>query len=126
MDKSFAIAIALMLACVAGCGDRSAADDPAAAAPQAAEDAKSTPTPSDDDEHVARRFGCQAETEVALLDDGSARVSLPAGERHSLARIADSDPPVYTGDSLYFTIGPDAAYLSQQDGMRELACTEGS
>ena len=79
-----------------------------------------------DDEHVVRRFDCQADTGVALLDDGSARVSLPGGERHSLARVANSDPSVYTGDSLYFTITPDAAYLSQQDGLRELACAEGS
>ncbi len=120
MHKLPAAVTTLLLACLAGCGDRATPDaDPVA--PQATEPAASPPPM--DDEHVVRRFDCQADTGVVLLDDGSARVSLPGGERHPLARVAGSEPAVYTGDSLYFSIGQDAAHLSQQDGMRELACT---
>jgi len=115
MRKPSAIAAAFLLSCVAGCGERPATADTtgstAASAPAA---------PADPD---AIRYDCQADTSVAVLADGTARVTLPGGERHELARVAGSDPEVYTGDSLYFTVGADAAYLSQQDGTRELACT---
>src|SRR3546814_305783 len=91
---------------------------PAAAEAPAAKTA--TPAPVDPD---ARRFDCQADTAVVVLD-GTARVTLPGGELHALQKVAESDPEVYVGDSLYFTLGADAAHLSQQDGMRELACSE--
>ena len=123
MHKLPAIALALLLACAAGCGDRPAPDDTGATAPRPADGA--APPATDGDEGVARRFDCQPDTRVVLFDDGSARATLPGGERHPLAPVAGSDPPVYTGNSLYFTITADGAYLSQQDGARELACSEG-
>lgn len=125
MGKLSIISTAIVVACVAGCGDRPATTADTATAPPAATatpPAKTaTPVPVDPD---ARRFDCQADTAVVVLND-TARVSLPGGERYTLQKIADSDPEVYIGDSLYFTLGADAAHLSQQDGMRELACTEG-
>ena len=130
-----ALAMAILLACIAGCGDRT---------PPSPTTDTSTDSPADaarpaDDEGVVRRFDCQADTTVAVLDSGDARVSLPGGQRHVLSPVAGSDPQVYTGDTLYFTIdagpadtaapgessaGAGTAHLSQQDGARELACTE--
>src|SRR5690606_32333800 len=114
MRKLTAIAAAFLLSCIAGCGERPATDTTGST------EAPAPPAPVDPD---ALRYDCQADTSVAVLADGTARVTLPGGERHELARVADSDPEVYTGDSLYFTVGADAAHLSQQDGTRELACT---
>lgn len=125
MGKLSIITAAIIVSCAAGCGDQPAATADSAAPPAATEPAPAqatTPAPLDPD---ARRFDCQADTAVVVLD-GTARVTLPGGERHTLQKIADSDPEVYIGDSLYFTLGADAAHLSQQDGMRELACSEGS
>ena len=115
-------ATVLLCAAAAGCGDR-----PAATAAQTPEPGTTAPPPAEGpgtDEHVTRRFSCQAGTGVELLDDGTVRVSLPGGERHALTRVAGSEPQVYTGDSLYFTVQEGAAHLSQQDGTRELACTD--
>lgn len=125
MGKLSIITAAIIVSCVAGCGDQPATTADSAAPPAATEPAPAqatTPAPLDPN---ARRFDCQADTAVVVLD-GTARVTLPGGERHTLQKIADSDPEVYIGDSLYFTLGADAAHLSQQDGMRELACSEGS
>lgn len=118
MGKLSAITPALLLACLAGCGDRSAMPTDAGAG------VETTPPASGEEDNLTARYGCQAETTVVVLDDGTARVSLPGGERHTLERVADSNPQVYAGDSLYFTVGADAAHLSQQDGARELACTK--
>ena len=123
MGKLSIITAAIIASCAAGCGDHAASTvdtttPPAAAEASAAKTA--TPTPVDPD---ARRFDCQADTAIVVLH-GTARVTLPGGESHALQRVADSDPEVYIGDSLYFTLGADAAHLSQQDGMRELACSE--
>ena len=119
---SIFVAIAIT-SCVAGCGDRPAATANTDVPPAAADTTPAktaTPAPVDPD---ARRFDCQAGTDVVVLD-GTARVTLPGGESYALQKVADSDPEVYIGDSLYFTLGADAAHLSQQDGMRELACSE--
>jgi guanyl-specific ribonuclease Sa len=125
MGKLSAITPVLLLACLAGCGDRSAVTTDTgtdtAAAPAKAEAA---PAAAGEDDNATARYACQADTAVVVLDDGTARVSLPGGERHTLERVADSDPQVYAGDSLYFTIQADSAHLSQQDGARELACTK--
>ncbi|MFC3716880.1 hypothetical protein ACFONC_12030 [Luteimonas soli] len=123
MGKLSIITVAVIASCVAGCGDRPAATADTAAAPAATETTPAkavAPAPVDPD---ARRFDCQADTAVVVLD-GTARATLPGGESYALEKIADSDPEVYVGDSLYFTLGADAAHLSQQDGMRELACSE--
>src|SRR3546814_1468302 len=114
MGKLSIITAAVIASCVAGCGDRAATTADTTTPPAAAETA--TPAPVDPD---ARRFDCQADTAVVVLD-GTARVTLPGGELHALQKVAESDPEVYVGDSLYFTLGADAAHLSQQDGMREL------
>ena len=126
-----------LLACLAGCGGpkppepASPAPGTPGSAPRAAAAAPAAPAATAPDGDVVHRFDCQAGTTVALLENGDARVSLPGGERYVLSPVAGSEPRVYTGDSLYFTIaaartdaGTRTAYLSQQDGMRELACNE--
>jgi len=122
-----ALTATALLACMAGCGERAAP----AADSSAPTSSATGPAVAESDEGVAHRFDCQAGTTVAVLDNGDARVSLPGGEHHLLSQVAGSEPQVYTGDTLYFTIAPasnDAgartAHLSQQDGMRELACSE--
>lgn len=110
-----AIAAAFLLSLTAGCGERPATADTTGST--------AIPAPAAPVDPGALGYDCQAETSVAVLVDGTARVTLPGGERHELARVAGSDPAVYAGDSLYFTVGADAAYLSQQDGTRELACS---
>lgn len=136
------IALSLLFACTAGCDnpDTPAAGEPATSAP-VPKATSATATPPIPDADVARRFDCQAHTTVVVLQDGSAQVTLPGGDRHALAAIAGSDPQAYSGETLNFTIYPDAthptdagagsgarpgrmgvAYLAQQDGARELAC----
>src|SRR3546814_9285654 len=115
MGKLSIITAAVIASCVAGCGDRAATTADTTTPPAAAETA--TPAPVDPD---ARRFDCQADTAVVVLD-GTARVTLPGGELHALPKVADSDPEVYVGDALYFTLGADAAHLSPQEGMSQLA-----
>lgn len=129
MGKLSAITPVLLLACLAGCGDRSAVTtdtgtDTAAAPAKAEAATEAAPAAAGEDDNVTARYACQADTGVVVLDNRSARVSLPGGERHTLEHVADSDPQVYAGDSLYFTIQADSAHLSQQDGTRELACTK--
>src|SRR5690606_15542446 len=114
MGKLSIISTAIVVACVAGCGDRPTTTTDTATAPPAPPPPKPAPPVPVDPE--PRRFDCQADTAVVVLND-TARVSLPGGERYTLQKIADSDPEVYIGDSLYFTLGADAAHLSQQDGM---------
>ena len=118
MGKLSVITPVLLLACLAGCGDRSAIPADAGAG------VETTPPASGEEDNVTARYDCQADTAVVIFEDGTARVSLPGGERHTLEQVADSNPQVYAGDSLYFTVGADAAHLSQQDGARELACTK--
>lgn len=82
--------------------------------------APSTSTTSDAD--VSMRYSCQADTRVAITNDGRARVSLPDGRIVDLDRVVGSTPAVFTGSSLYLTIGDHDAFLSQDDGSNELAC----
>src|SRR3546814_6871734 len=107
-SKLSIIAAVAIASCAAGCGDRPAATANTDAPPAAAQTTPAktaTPAPVDPD---ARRFDCQADTGVVVLD-GTARVTLPDGERYTLQKVADSDPQVYVGDSLYFTLGVEAA-----------------
>jgi len=129
--RSISISMATaLLTCLAGCGERATPESAVPATDTATPAPRATgPTAAESDEGVVHRFDCQADTTVAVLDNGDARVSLPGGERHVLSPVAGSEPQVYTGDSLYFTIGTSVddagartAHLSQQDGMRELAC----
>jgi len=71
---------------------------------------------------VSMRYACDADTVVAMLADGTARISLPDGQTVDASRIAGSAPPVFTGQSLYFTIDEGGARLSQENQARELAC----
>ena len=114
--------ILLVSSCIAGCDTRQ--DDAAtnAVAPAAAEDPSSAQATANPDADVTARYTCEAGTNVAMLRDGHARVSLPDGSSVDLARIAGSQPAVFTGSSLYFTIGDRGAHLSQQDETNELAC----
>jgi len=131
------LATALLAACIAGCGHQATpAPTPTSGPDAAATDAApaDATASTDDDEGVQHRFDCQAGTRVAVLANGDARVSLPGGQQHFLSPVAGSDPQVYTGDTLYFTVqavpadagtaGARIAHLSQQDGARELACSE--
>ncbi|HVI58213.1 MAG TPA: hypothetical protein VM619_04990 [Luteimonas sp.] len=110
-----AIVLALALSTLAGCqreGPGSPAGDDARPAAQVAA--------TDDD--ATARYACDAGATVVVLRDGNARAALPGGERYDLSRVAGSEPAVYAGSSLYFTLGTGSAHLSQQDGSRELAC----
>ena len=105
---------------LAGCAaERSPAPDPSDAAPVPAP--TPAPTPAPDDSQVTMRYACDAEVKVDILRDGIARVALPDGRVVKLSRIADSAPPVFTGEALYFSIGDEGASLSQDEGT-ELAC----
>lgn len=119
--SSTTLAAALLFGCLAACGDHGAAMPELPAGAQAA--SGQAPENAIRDGDAVARYACQGDTEVVLLDKGVARVSLPGGERHTLERVANSDPKVYAGDSLYLTLGTGTAHLSQQDGTRELACT---
>ncbi len=111
-----AVLVVAAASCLAAChGDTAPATSagaPASAQPAAQESAD-----------ASARYDCQAGTAVLVLGDGNARAELPGGERYDLSRVAGSDPAVYAGNSLYFTVGAGSAHLSQQDGSRELACT---
>lgn len=74
---------------------------------------------------VAMRYACEPDTEVVVYDDGRARVALPDGQEVDLSRVTGSSPPVYTGGTLFFTVGDAAAHLSQGDRTNELACSPG-
>ncbi|HLT43041.1 MAG TPA: MliC family protein [Luteimonas sp.] len=76
-----------------------------------------------DEEGVTMRYACDADTRVTVFDDGTARVDLPRGQTVKVSRIAGSTPPVFTGDSIYFTVGENDARLSQDDAAGELACS---
>ena len=112
-----AAVLVLALSIAAGC-QREQAGPSSNAASRPAGQAATT----DDDADATARYACDAGASVVVLRDGTARAALPSGERYDLARVAGSEPAVYAGSSLYFTLGADAAHLSQQDGSRELAC----
>lgn len=108
---------------LAGCGN---ADNAPATAEQApagktaapATNPASSPAPAD----VATRYACDPDTVVDVLEGGqAARATLPDGTRVDLGKVEGSDPPVYRGLNLFFTIGDGQAHLSQESG-RELAC----
>lgn len=114
-----AIPLILVVACLASCDAR---HGEARSGTAASDNAPPSHRAKDQGIDVAMHYTCEAGTSVALLRDGSARVSLPDGSRVDLERIVGSKPTVFTGSSLYFTTGDHGAYLSQQDGSNELAC----
>ena len=118
---SAAVAACLMAACsgpaeppAAATGD--AAPTEGGAATDAGEDA------AQDNAGVTMRYRCDAGTEVTVLADGTAQVALPDGQQVVVSRIAGSAPPVFSGGSIYFTVGEDGARLSQDDAANELTC----
>lgn len=84
--------------------------------------AAQAPEAEAEDAGVTMRYACDAGTGVTVYEDGTARVSLPQGRSVRVSRIAGSAPPVFTGQSLYFTIGEQGARLSQDGQASELAC----
>lgn len=74
---------------------------------------------------TAARYACDAGAVLARKDDGSFRAEVPGNPPIRLTRIAGSDPPVYTGASLYLRIGAGDAVLSQSDRANELRCIAG-
>lgn len=74
---------------------------------------------------AAARYACDAGTTLTRNDDGSFRAEIPGNPPVRLTRITGSEPPVYTGASLYLRIADGDAMLSQGDGANELHCTAG-
>jgi hypothetical protein len=121
IPRSMVLALAAAC-CLAACQREDAGPTPSPAPAASAPPATATVSAEDAADATAR-YDCQAGAIVLLLRDGRARALLPGGERYDLSRVAASDPPVYAGSALYFTVDARAAHLSQQDGSRELACT---
>lgn len=127
MRTSTALLAALLLA---GCNaDRSpapATQAPDTATPAAANgDATATdatqPGTTKPDVAPGKSYDCGSGVIVDILKDDKLRATVPGQPTVDLQRIANSTPPVFTGSNLYFTIGQNGIYLSQQDGT-ELAC----
>lgn len=72
---------------------------------------------------ITMRYACEPDTRVTVFSDDTARVALPDGQNVTMRRIAGSEPPTFTGGSLYFTVGEADARLSQGDQANELFCT---
>lgn len=77
---------------------------------------------SGSDAAITMRYACEPDTDVVVFADDSASVALPDGQQVTLSRVAGSAPPVFTGGSLYFSVGDDNAHLSQGDQTNELVC----
>ena len=119
--SAFPLVLAMLLV-LAGCaGERTPAPGKDDAATNAPAPEAVPPAPAPDDSQVTMRYACDADVKVDILRDGIARVALPDGRVVKLSRIADSAPPVFTGEALYFSIGDEGASLSQDEGT-ELAC----
>lgn len=120
---SAVVLIALLAGCTAGHDD--AADAGTTDGMPAASNAPAAPVapPADEDPNVVMRYACDADTVVVVLRNGSARVSLPEGRDVDLSRITGSQPPIFAGNSLYFTVGDEQAHLSQGDEINELVCS---
>lgn len=72
---------------------------------------------------IGDAYACDAGTRLIRKDDGSFRAEIPGNAPVRLARIAGSEPPVFTGASLYLRIeGSGVAILSQGDRTNELRC----
>ena len=74
------------------------------------------------DAAITMRYDCDADTRITVFADDSAQVTLPDGQEVTLSRVAGSAPPVFTGDSLFFSVGDAEAHLSQGDQTSELSC----
>jgi len=81
-----------------------------------------TASASGSDAAITMRYACEPDTRVTIFADDSASVALPDGQRVTLSRVAGSAPPVFTGGSLFFSVGDADAHLSQGDQTNELTC----
>lgn len=127
MRTSTALFAALLLA---GCNaDRSPA--PAAQTPAAATGDATTadatkpdlkqPDTAKPNAAPGKSYDCGSGVIVDILKDDKLRATVPGQPTVDLQRIANSTPPVFTGGNLYFTVGQNGVYLSQENGT-ELAC----
>lgn len=138
MLPAFRLAFAAGLVCLVSCQRTPDTDDtappPADAAPTVVPKAAvssptappAAPSIAPPAAGIADRYVCEANTTLIRKDDGSFRAEVPGNPPVRLARIAGSDPVVFTGSSLYLRIEPDGtAILSQGDRTNELRCTAG-
>ncbi len=127
MRTSTALFAVLLLA---GCNaDRSpapaaqvpATTTPAATAGDAATADAPQPGTATPNTALGKSYDCGSGVIVDILKDDLLRATVPGQPTIELQRIANSTPPVFTGGNLYFTVGQNGVYLSQEDGT-ELAC----
>ena len=116
------VAACLMAACSGPAEPPAAATDDAASAEASGAATDAGEGAAQDNAGVTMRYRCDAGTEVTVLADGTAQVALPDGQQVVVSRIAGSAPPVFSGGSIYFTVGEDGARLSQDDAANELTC----
>lgn len=104
--------------------NREAADNAATAPAPAVAPASAivpAPVPIEPGDEITMRYACDRDVGVLVMRSGRATAQLPDGTIARLSHIADSTPPVFTGDGLYFRVGEERAFLSQEEGT-ELAC----
>lgn len=104
---------------VAGCNR---ADDPNREAPAVSSDAvpapaDTAPAPTDADTSavVTMRYRC-GEHRIDVMGNHHARVTMPEGSVIELAHVADSSPPLFSGEALEFSIDGSGAQLAQDEG----------
>lgn len=99
---------------LAGCNR---ADDPDRAAPAVASDAvpapaDTAPAPAD---AITMRYNC-GEHRIDVMGNDHARVTMSDDRVIELAHVADSSPPLFSGEALEFSIDGDGAQLAQDEG----------
>lgn len=119
MHLQSALSVLLPALMLAGCG---ASQDSASATPAATDVASPVSTDVPKSKAAAgKSYDCGSGVIVDILGDETLRATIPGQSTVDLKRIANSTPPVFTGANLYFTMGQDGIYLSQENGT-ELAC----
>ena len=113
------LAATLLPACNREAADNAATTPEPAGAPAPA--MVPAPTLIEPGDEITMRYACDRGVGVLVMRSGRATAQMPDGTIARLSRIADSTPPVFTGDGLYFRVGEERAFLSQEEGT-ELAC----
>lgn len=90
------------------------ADDSDRAAPAVASDPVPAPADATSDA-VTMRYDC-GEHRIDVMGNDHARVTMSDGRVIELAHVADSSPPLFSGDALEFSIDGDGAQLAQDEG----------
>ena len=127
MTSPFRITLLAAL-CAAACACQPAGDDAAVETTTSLEDAgpvDATPADvgaDDSDATITMRYDCDPDTTITVYSDDTARVALPDGQQVTLSRVTGSAPPVFSGDTLFFSIEDTGARLSQGDQANELTC----